>query len=137
MTTARGLAAVLVGFASYTDPSPDHWGSIFLAEILVAVWIGAITFTGSVVAFGKLRGSIRSKPLLLPGRHLLNLAMVGGSIAAAVPFMGAEGATAVTELIVVAADLPAGRGKPQPDIFFDRCRPEQVPRVRGRRDCAP
>ena len=45
-------------------------------EILLGVFIGGVTFTGSVIAFGKLRGSLSGKPLLLPGRHFINLAMV-------------------------------------------------------------
>jgi NAD(P) transhydrogenase subunit beta len=74
-----GLAAVLVGFATYLDPQqqykPDE-ASIHLIEIFVGVAIGAITFTGSVVAFGKLQGLISGKPLLIPGRHYINLLML-------------------------------------------------------------
>ncbi len=88
-----GLAAVLVGLSSYLAPggttlSPiEH--TIHRVEIWVGIAIGAVTFTGSVVAWGKLRGSISGKPLLLPGRHLLNLALVGATIGLAWPFMGA------------------------------------------------
>ena len=68
-----GAAAVLVGFASYLDPRRSCAAAsrrrIHEVEIFVGVFVGAITFTGSVVAFGKLQGVIRSKPLLLPGRH--------------------------------------------------------------------
>jgi NAD(P) transhydrogenase subunit beta len=73
-----GLAAVLVGFASYLDPNSALTGaahSIHNVEIYLGILIGALTFTGSVVAFGKLNGKIGSKPLLLPNRHLLNLAV--------------------------------------------------------------
>src|SRR6187455_2816293 len=63
-----GAAAVLVGFATYLQPgaldSADR--SAHLAEIYVGVLVGAVTFSGSVIAFGKLRGKIGSKPLLLP-----------------------------------------------------------------------
>ena len=77
-----GLAAVLVGISNYIDPAhadPNHpiVGAervIHLAEIFAGVFIGGITFTGSIVAFGKLDGKIGSKPLMLPHRHLLNLA---------------------------------------------------------------
>jgi NAD(P) transhydrogenase subunit beta len=72
-----GLAAVFVGIASYLDRTATFSGieqTIHEAEVFVGVFIGAITFTGSVVAFGKLRGTITGKPLLLPARHLLNLA---------------------------------------------------------------
>jgi len=75
-----GLAAVLVGMASFLDPSHDLLEGtnrlIHDIEILLGVFIGGVTFTGSVVAFGKLRGSLSGKPLLLPGRHLINLGMI-------------------------------------------------------------
>ncbi|MCA9654491.1 MAG: Re/Si-specific NAD(P)(+) transhydrogenase subunit beta [Myxococcales bacterium] len=73
-----GLAAVLVGIASYLGE--NHLSGVELTihdiEIYVGVFVGAITFTGSVIAFAKLRGSISGKPLILPARHMLNLAMV-------------------------------------------------------------
>ena len=74
-----GLAAVLVGFANYIDPaaSAEFTGAekaIHEVEIYVGVLIGAVTFSGSVIAFGKLSGKIGGKPMLLPGRHWLNLA---------------------------------------------------------------
>ena len=79
-----GLAAVLVGVVSFIDPRDiELTGTnklIHEIEILLGVFIGGVTFTGSVVAFGKLRGSLSGKPMLLPGRHLLNLAMLGASI---------------------------------------------------------
>lgn len=66
-----GLAAVLVGFNSYLT-EPPH--GIHLVEVFLGVLIGAITFTGSIVAFLKLSARIKSAPLTLPGRNLLNLA---------------------------------------------------------------
>ena len=79
-----GLAAVLVGMASFLDPSHDLLEGtnrlIHDIEILLGVFIGGVTFTGSVVAFGKLRGSLSGKPLLLPGRHFINLGMLLVSI---------------------------------------------------------
>lgn len=71
-----GLAAVLVGFASYLDPDLALQGAehtIHNVEVYLGVLIGALTFTGSVVAWGKLNGKIGSAPLMLPKRHLLNL----------------------------------------------------------------
>ena len=67
-----GAAAVLVGIATYLQPARRRGGrrASHLVEIYVGVLVGAVTFTGSVIAFGKLRGSIGSKPLLLPGRHV-------------------------------------------------------------------
>ena len=71
-----GLAAVLVGFNSYLDHAPGLlpvMENIHLTEVFLGIFIGAVTFTGSIVAFGKLRGSLSSKPLMLPHRHRLNL----------------------------------------------------------------
>src|SRR6476469_9877209 len=77
MHSLVGLAACLVGFASYVDtstvfPSPAE-KAIHEGEVYIGILIGAITFSGSVIAFGKLSGKIGGKPLLLPGRHWLNL----------------------------------------------------------------
>ena len=78
-----GLAAVLVGVASFLDPGAHFEGTektIHEVEIYLGVFIGAITFTGSIVAFGKLQGTISGKPLMLPGRHWLNLVAILASI---------------------------------------------------------
>jgi NAD(P) transhydrogenase subunit beta len=79
MHSLVGLAAMLVGFANYIDPaaSSEFTGaakSIHEMEIYLGILIGAVTFTGSIIAFGKLSGKIGGKTLLLPGRHWLNLA---------------------------------------------------------------
>jgi NAD(P) transhydrogenase subunit beta len=74
-----GLAAVLVGIATAMNRSVALYGieaRIHEVEIFVGVFVGAVTFTGSVVAFGKLQGVIGSRPLLLPGRHVINLVAV-------------------------------------------------------------
>ncbi|WP_145535976.1 Re/Si-specific NAD(P)(+) transhydrogenase subunit beta [Yersinia thracica] len=72
-----GLAAVLVGFNSYLDHGAEVMDAVMvnihLTEVFLGIFIGAVTFTGSIVAFGKLRGIISSKPLMLPQRHKLNL----------------------------------------------------------------
>ncbi len=76
MHSLVGLAACLVGFASYVDTSVQYTGAektIHEVEIYIGILIGAVTFSGSVIAFGKLSGKIGGKPLLLPGRHWLNL----------------------------------------------------------------
>ena len=70
-----GLAAVLVGFSSYLesrDAGTDD--KLHLVEVFLGVFIGAVTFTGSIVAFLKLSARIKSSPLMLPARHWLNLA---------------------------------------------------------------
>ncbi|MEG0554834.1 MAG: NAD(P)(+) transhydrogenase (Re/Si-specific) subunit beta, partial [Comamonas sp.] len=76
MHSLVGLAACLVGFASYVDTSIELAGAekaIHEVEIYVGILIGAVTFSGSLIAFGKLNGKIGGKPLLLPARHWLNL----------------------------------------------------------------
>jgi len=91
-----GAAAVLVGFASAFGPPTGLTGAearIHEIEIFVGVFVGAVTFTGSVVAFGKLQGIIRSKPLLLAGRHALNIVMILACAYLATQFVGAEGAS--------------------------------------------
>ena len=78
MHSLVGLAAVLVGYANFVDPAvaagltpAEH--TIHVIEMYVGVLIGAVTFSGSVIAFGKLSGKIGGKPLLLPARHWINL----------------------------------------------------------------
>lgn len=73
-----GLAAVLIGYANYLDHTNPLYGvekSIHEVEIYLGILIGAVTFTGSIIAFGKLRGKIDGKPVMLPGRHWLNLGL--------------------------------------------------------------
>jgi H+-translocating NAD(P) transhydrogenase subunit beta len=89
-----GLAAVLVGFANYLQPETGLVGAeatIHEIEIYIGIFIGAVTFTGSIIAFGKLSAMIGSKPLMLPARHLLNLAMLGATIFFGWQFMAGEG----------------------------------------------
>ncbi|MEY4599959.1 MAG: hypothetical protein RLZZ445_2756 [Pseudomonadota bacterium] len=79
MHSLVGLAAALVGFANYIDPAASSHLSgaekvIHEVEIYVGILIGAVTFSGSIIAFGKLSGKIGGSPLLLPGRHWMNLA---------------------------------------------------------------
>ena len=101
-----GLAAVLVGFASTLDPTSSLSGvekAIHEVEVFMGVFVGSITFTGSIAAFGKLRGLIRGKPLLLPGRHLLNLAMVLVSVWLGTQFVGARAAEGLMPLLIMTA----------------------------------
>jgi NAD(P) transhydrogenase subunit beta len=102
-----GLAAVLVGLSSYLDPAASFEGSeqlIHDVEVYLGVFIGAITFTGSIIAFGKLKGLIGGKPLMLPGRHLLNLAMLSMSLVLGYFFLnaGGHGAGVIPLLIMTA-----------------------------------
>ncbi len=74
-----GIAAVLVGYANFMDPASHFSGvekTIHDVETYLGILIGAVTFTGSVIAFGKLSARITSKPLLLPARHWLNLILL-------------------------------------------------------------
>jgi NAD(P) transhydrogenase subunit beta len=95
-----GAAAVLVGLANYLEPNraPD---AVHDVEIVVGVFIGAVTFTGSVVAFFKLKGTLGSRPLLLPGRHLANLAMLVACGAFGVAFLRATPPDGLTPLLVI------------------------------------
>ncbi len=88
-----GAAAVLVGIGNYLQGTKSLTGSeatIHHIEIFIGVFIGAVTFTGSIVAFGKLRAILSSKPLTLPGRHLLNLLFLVASIALGYVFVTSE-----------------------------------------------
>ena len=74
-----GLAAVFIGLNQEINPTKMYFGAdkvIHDTEVFIGIFIGAITFTGSVVAYGKLAGSITGKAVILPGRHLLNILMV-------------------------------------------------------------
>lgn len=93
-----GMAAVLVGFNSFLEPPVYEPGPyehtehvIHMVEVFLGVFIGAVTFTGSVVAFGKLRGVISSSPLNLPHKHKMNLAAVLVSTALMIYFVNVDG----------------------------------------------
>jgi NAD(P) transhydrogenase subunit beta len=93
MHSLVGLAACIVGYASYVDPSNQFVGAekaIHEVEIYIGILIGAITFSGSVIAFGKLSGKIGGKPMLLPARHWLNLAGLLGVFWFGMQFLHAE-----------------------------------------------
>ncbi|MEP6848286.1 MAG: NAD(P)(+) transhydrogenase (Re/Si-specific) subunit beta [Acidobacteriota bacterium] len=98
-----GLAAVLVGFATYLGPQEQMTASehnLHVAEIFIGVCIGSITFTGSVIAFLKLQGTVGGRPLMLPGRHLLNLLILGVTIGLGVWFFMQPGTDGRTSLLV-------------------------------------
>ena len=78
MHSMVGLAAMLVGYATFIDPAASAGmegaeKAIHEMEMYIGILIGAVTFSGSVIAFGKLSGKIGGKPVLLPGRHWMNL----------------------------------------------------------------
>jgi H+-translocating NAD(P) transhydrogenase subunit beta len=101
-----GLAAVLVGIGNYLSPESNLVGAeaiVHQIEIYLGVFIGAVTFTGSIVAFGKLRAIISSKPLMLPGRHLLNVSLLVGTAILGVQFVGATSPNGLQPLLIVTA----------------------------------
>ncbi len=102
-----GLAAVLVGYGSYIDPHSQALSGvekqIHLVEVFIGIFIGAITFTGSIIAWGKLDGKIRSKPLLYPGRHAVNIILVILSVILGVLFVQAPGTEGMLYLLVMTA----------------------------------
>lgn len=124
-----GLAAVLIGINS--DITGPHFGSlahgtalsesapggevllsaaeiiIHEVEVFLGVFIGAITFTGSVVAYGKLAGQISGKPLTLPGRNILNALMVLLSIGLMVMYLGGSGSWTLYVMTLIALVLGA------------------------------
>ncbi|MFC6154973.1 Re/Si-specific NAD(P)(+) transhydrogenase subunit beta [Nocardioides yefusunii] len=85
-----GLAAVLVGFNSYLV-APQHLDGAHAVEIFLGVFIGAVTFTGSIVANLKLSAKMKSNPIVLPGRHWLNLGVIVISLALMIWFMNSTG----------------------------------------------
>jgi len=107
-----GLAACLVSFASLFHHNshalpPDVIHSI---AVFFGSWIGGVTFTGSLVAFGKLQGTMGSAALLLPGRNLINLAGFGASLLSAVPFMTSTSPTVQALSLLSGTLLSFGMG---------------------------
>ncbi len=97
-----GAAAVLVGFATLLGPHAEMSEAEHLIhniEVYIGVCIGAVTFTGSIIAFAKLHGMIGGKPLILPARHLFNLMLLVVSIWIAVMFVQAVDAENITRAI--------------------------------------
>lgn len=101
-----GLAAVLVGFGSFLE---DHSSmtpvelNIHLVEIVAGVFIGAVTFTGSVIAYGKLQGTITGKAMVYPGRHIVNILLILGSIVLGAMVVSKGGHGGMNELLIITA----------------------------------
>ncbi len=101
-----GLAAVFIGINS--DLTPVHHASgaetlIHEIEIFLGVFIGAVTFTGSLVAYGKLAGKVSGQALILPGRHLFNLLMLAAAIALLVLYIQGAGSWTLWVMTAIAA----------------------------------
>lgn len=100
-----GLAAVLVGLNTHIYPieiSADMH-TIHMVEIFLGIFIGAVTFTGSIVAFGKLNGKISSKPLVLPHKHKINLAALVVSFLLMLVYVKANGSALALLLMLLIA----------------------------------
>lgn len=102
-----GLAAVLVGFGSYLDPKSHELvgaaHSIHLVEVFVGIFIGAITFTGSIIAWGKLDGKVPSKPWSFKGLQTMNLVLLLICTVLGVLFCGAQGTSGMLYLAIMTA----------------------------------
>ncbi|MEL7974478.1 Re/Si-specific NAD(P)(+) transhydrogenase subunit beta [Isoptericola sp. F-RaC21] len=100
-----GLSAVLVGYGSFLAAPAGGGDTVHRVEVFLGVLIGAVTFTGSVVAFGKLSGRLPSAPLTLPGRNLLNLVALLACAALLAWFLAGGGAWALLAMTLVALAL--------------------------------
>lgn len=104
MHSLVGLAAVLVGYANYLDPADQLAGvekTIHEVEIYIGILIGAVTFSGSLIAFGKLSGKITGKPVMLPARHFLNLGLLITAIIVGRWFLNVDGQEGLLPLYVM------------------------------------
>jgi H+-translocating NAD(P) transhydrogenase subunit beta len=108
-----GLAAVLVGWNGYLSVEahagqsevPSNLLGIHSAEVVIGVFIGAVTFTGSIVAFGKLSGRMKSNPLMLPAHNLLNLGALVAFVVLTVFFVAGPNLGLLTAVTVLALAL--------------------------------
>ncbi|MFH9013315.1 Re/Si-specific NAD(P)(+) transhydrogenase subunit beta [Streptomyces sp. NPDC017943] len=110
MHSLVGLAATLVGWNGYLDVDADLSGSllgIHHAEVFIGVFIGAVTFTGSVVAYLKLSARIASRPLTLPGKHVLNIGALVAFVGLTIAFVARPNMGLLIAVTVVALALGA------------------------------
>ncbi|MFJ7345401.1 Re/Si-specific NAD(P)(+) transhydrogenase subunit beta [Streptomyces sp. NPDC101110] len=110
MHSLVGLAAAFVGWNGYLDVDAELSGSllgIHHAEVFIGVFIGAVTFTGSVVAYLKLSARINSRPLTLPGKHLLNIGALVAFVGLTVAFVVRPGMGLLIAVTVIALALGA------------------------------
>lgn len=105
-----GLAAVFIGINSDINPPALPTNAeriIHEVEVFLGVFIGAITFTGSIVAYGKLSGKVDGKALILPGRHLLNIVLLGASFGLMLMYMNHAGSWTLYLMLILAFVLGA------------------------------
>ncbi|WP_028230731.1 NAD(P)(+) transhydrogenase (Re/Si-specific) subunit beta [Paraburkholderia mimosarum] len=108
-----GLAATLIAFANFLSPAAAMSGverAIHDTEIYVGAFIGTVTFSGSIVAFLKLQGTVGGKPLVLPARHLLNAVVLGACIVLGYRFVSASGGGGALHALIVMCVLAAALG---------------------------
>ncbi|KAL4423593.1 hypothetical protein ABPG77_004633 [Micractinium sp. CCAP 211/92] len=98
-----GLAAVCASISSYMAADPAHLDGVHMTATFLGTLIGAITLTGSAVAFGKLHGLLPSAPLSLPGKNALNIGLAAGNAAAGAAFLGSGVADAGTGVAALSA----------------------------------
>ena len=102
-----GLAAVLVGLVNFINPIQEYIGvekTIHSIEVYLGIFIGMVTFAGSIVAFGKLSGKVSGNPMTLPAKHYLNLFMLLGIIYFGYEFVAAQNMhQAINPLIIMLA----------------------------------
>ncbi|MCP3689520.1 MAG: NAD(P)(+) transhydrogenase (Re/Si-specific) subunit beta [Gammaproteobacteria bacterium] len=99
-----GLAAVLIGYANFLDTGIQYSGvekTIHDIEVFIGIGIGAMTFTGSIIAYGKLSGLLGGQPMLLPARHWLNLTMLVSVVIVGIQFVGAEGHSEAQVMLLI------------------------------------
>ena len=105
-----GLAAVFIAINSEISPPAGLSGaeySIHKIEVFLGVFIGAITFTGSIIAYGKLAGKIDGKAMILPGRHLMNIAGLVASLMLLVMFLNGAGIWTLILMLLIALAIGA------------------------------
>ncbi|WP_328345088.1 Re/Si-specific NAD(P)(+) transhydrogenase subunit beta [Streptomyces violaceus] len=110
MHSLVGLAAAFVGWNGYLDVDAELSGSllgIHHAEVFIGVFIGAVTFTGSVVAYLKLSARIKSNPLTLPGKHILNVGALVAFVVLTVAFVARPNIGLLIAVTVIALALGA------------------------------
>ncbi|MGA5898706.1 Re/Si-specific NAD(P)(+) transhydrogenase subunit beta [Streptomyces venetus] len=110
MHSLVGLAATFVGWNGYLDVDAELSGSllgIHHAEVFIGVFIGAVTFTGSVIAYLKLSARINSRPLTLPGKHVLNVGALVAFVALTVAFVARPNMGLLIAVTVIALALGA------------------------------
>ncbi|KAG2424600.1 hypothetical protein HXX76_014327 [Chlamydomonas incerta] len=103
-----GLAAVVTSIANVMAADPGHLDMTHKVIAYLGDFIGAVTMTGSAIAFGKLHGVLKSDPLSLPGKNAINLGLFAANLACGAAFLASDGSTDAGVLALVAAGVLAG-----------------------------